>query len=516
LQKVRGKNDVQQYIRHLAIRTALVGGGVTLPVLLGERSPFAKQLAPQMPLSAAPLYVALRELRESLHANPDDPQAYLRLAQTYKVLFWESGEFDPAMNHIQPLIQIRQAQFAWAANKALQLNPDLMEGHRLLADWYAQCRQRLVPCYSDGNVERTISTKGSGLFLDRELKHRQEQIRLIRQRLGAASRTDEDETLPEPPATELEANLKKLEQQYQLPTLTQMVKQNLDQYEIQSVNLPAVRKAEKALEMGLADTALAVLQQAKHEDMMVVQNQHSFPLGYLMEMNLLVALGETEGLDKMMDDYQDTWRQFPVFSGGTGYDWFRLLLAAGNGDYDEADKALGTLTESVNKDYMGRVNVLQQFSIAAPGPKAPKVTSREAVALALGKILLNQAANTGMSWHLTWDSLVPVPMHLQNLESRTLAMLNQEAEWPALRGWLALEAGNVDAARKHYQTSLAAARPRERNLALSAVLGPAVALPAAHVEEGPLWQETDMLPLRSRPLAALGLYYLDSVQGKRH
>jgi hypothetical protein len=31
-----------------------------------------------------------------------------------------------------------------------------------------------------------------------------------------------------------------------------------------------------------------------------------------------------------------------------------------------------------------------------------------------------------------------------------------------------------------------------------------------------LWQETDMLPLRSRPLAALGLYYLDSVQGKRH
>lgn len=517
LQKMNQKIGIQQYIRRSASRAAVVGGVVALPAMLGERSPFASRLAPQMPVSAAPLYVALRELRQSLHANPDDPQAYLRLAQTYKVLFWESGEFDQSLNAMPSLIQIRQAQFAWAANKALELNPDLMEGHRLLADWYAQCRMRLVPCYADGNIERTISTKQSGLFLDRELKHRQEQIRLIRQRLGAAAMTEEGDALPEAPATALEANLKKMEQQYQLPQLAERVKQNLDAYELQSNTLPAYRRAEKALELGLADKALEVLRSASHEEMMVTQNQRSLPLGYLMEMNLLVALGETDGLDKMMDDYQDTWRQFPVFFGGTAYDWFRLLLAAGAGDYDEADKALGSLTETANKDYGTRINVLHLNNLTLPvGPKAPKITTRETVALVLGKILLVEAANMGQPWHWTPESLTPVPMHVQNLENVTLALLNQEAEWPALRGWLALEAGNLDAARKHYSTALNSARPRDRNLALSAVLGPAVAVPGARVQEGPLWTEIDLLPLRSRALASLGLYYLDSAQGKRH
>src|SRR5262249_58592684 len=98
------------------------------------------------------------DLRRGLRANPDDARAYLELGKVYFDLFWQVGadRFRPPIEAGLPgvgfphVAVIRLAQGAWALNKAVQLDPDLEEAHRYLAEWYRMAHpEGGVPAFVD-------------------------------------------------------------------------------------------------------------------------------------------------------------------------------------------------------------------------------------------------------------------------------------------------------------------------------------------------------------------------------
>jgi hypothetical protein len=92
--------------------------------------------------------------------------------------------------------------------------------------------------------------------------------------------------------------------------------------------------------------------------------------------------------------------------------------------------------------------------------------------------------------------------------------MSLEADYAALRGWMALEAGDTAAARRHFNVALLAAAPYDRNVALSTVVGLSMAAQRPPAQRGPLWAVHDWLPLPSLPLARMGLFYLDNAAAK--
>ena len=485
-------------------------GGMPSVRLLGNlQSPFYQMYSyrrdPQPP---AALYVALRGLRRSLRDNPDDAQAYLALGQVYMALFWDTQERQrTSIQNYHQVALIRQTQITWALNKALQLDPDLVEAHALLAQWYKRCRDRNlnVACYIDGNFATP--------FVDSELRHRKEQLRLLQHNIGNLK-------LPEGSTnadglSAVEAQLKQMEQEVQ--NLDTDVKKRFDQYTIHSAGKNVIQRAQEALNDGLGDEALAVLRGASKEDLVVRQsNGRDYPVGAIIEIKLLLAMGEVETVREILESNPlDSWGGLPDLRV-LGYDWFRLLVAAALGDYGDADAALKAMSEFAAKDESTRLNWLQQCSIGRPDGKTFTLDNRSVVALVFGQMLLNEAAKTAMPWQITRYLTLPLQSpHEVFLLNAASELLSLEADYPALRGWMCLEAGDTIAARKHFNTALLAALPHDRKLALSAATGLTSAAQRPVAEEGPLWAQNDFVPLHSIPLAKMGLFFLDHAEATK-
>ena len=196
------------------------------------------------------------------------------------------------MQNYHQVALIRQTQITWALNKALQLDQTLVEAHALLAQWYKRCRDRNlnVACYIDGNFATP--------FIDSELRHRKEQLRLLQQNIGNLK-------LPEGSTnadglSAVEAQLKQMEQEVQ--NLDTDVKKRFDQYTIHSAGRNVIQRAQEALNDGLGDEALAVLRGAAKEDLVVRQsNGRDYPLGAIIEIKLLLAMGEVETVREILE-----------------------------------------------------------------------------------------------------------------------------------------------------------------------------------------------------------------------
>jgi tetratricopeptide (TPR) repeat protein len=114
---------------------------------------------PELPL------LAVRAARRAAAANPDDANAYLRLAQAYLVLRNETVEHSHGAA-LSPLVMLRHVQIVTALRQALILNPDLEAAHQHLAMLLAE-RQ----------------------YYDAALDHRRAELRISR---GAGRRAGED------------------------------------------------------------------------------------------------------------------------------------------------------------------------------------------------------------------------------------------------------------------------------------------------------------------------------------
>jgi hypothetical protein len=462
---------------------ALAGaGGATLAVLGDRRSTlFDKNLEPEPMPTPAPLYVAVRGLRKSLRANPDDAEAYLALGRLYFDLFWTVGA-DPRLDQRDPRSQsfevraagggfphvavLRQAQAAWALNKALQLNPDLEEAHHLLAEWCRRGRERGVPALVDAGLR-----EGGAVYLDVELRHRKEQLRIARENAGrktSEARADNEEA-QEQITRYQEERVKALEQL--VDDLSGKVANQQNQLEVQASSRSVVERAQLALQFGLADEALSVLEKATPEDLLVRQGNVSYPVGAILQVKILLSLGRAEQVREVLD----STRKWGVLSesGATAYDWFRLVVAAASGDYDEADDVLAAMHEPSLRaaDKIDGVQVAAQVRCSVGGMNA------------LGR--LNEYA---------------------------FGYLTSETDFRALRGWLALERGETEKARQQYRAVRDLAVRRDRLLAPAAAVG--VTFPAERVTFSAPVLRPDGATLRSWQLAEWGLYLLDNPAAK--
>jgi hypothetical protein len=504
-------------------RLAARAGGPLIGLFMDHPQAAQNYVLQQPPPAPAALYLSLRGLRRSFQANPDDPQAYLLLGQTYMSLFWNTQEWRMVSPRVglPQIAQIRQTQVMWALNKALQLNPDLKEAHETLANWYHLCRERNVPCYLD--QARAVP------YVDLELKHRKEQLRLAKQELGATDTpgASEEPSPTQPGRATPDIQVKELEKEVQ--KLSADVQKLQDQYEINMAGKNnVIQRALAALDLGLGEEALEVLRKATPEDLIVTPTQGGpqYPIGAIIEMKLLLSMGQLEevlGQDLLDPDHKDRWGVLPEFQV-RGYDWFRLLVAAAAGDYNEVDDNLAAMQQA-GLENDGKRNVLQLFDVVGqPTSKSVLPTSREAIALFAGYMLLNETPPLGglpgrISRFATIQfqprNLRREPLTWESVSSLARDLLSIEADYPAMRGWMALEAGDVVEARTQLREALAMALPRDRNLALYGALGPQVPADKARHREGALLGPGTLLPLRSTPLAVMGLRDLDSATERK-
>jgi hypothetical protein len=229
------------------------------------------------------------------------------------------------------------------------------------------------------------------------------------------------------------------------------VRRQLDKYEVSAANKPPLEKVRIALEKGLAETALNVLEQTSTFDSSGGLKEQAIAI---RTMGLLLDLGQLEKVrDNLLLPDPDMVGK-PV---SPQYLDFHVRLAAAHGDYDLADRHL---TDSLNHAWQ-------------PPPGQPPIPSpRVEIGLAVGRVLLGEAQRFGGAPRLPlWlqkPTLLQPPSdywvrrwRLHAIETG-VSTEQQRAETYLKRGWLALEAGRCVEARQYFRTVLDLVIPGER------------------------------------------------------
>jgi len=295
---------------------------------LDERLAEINDKPPELPL------LAVRAARRAAAANPDDANAYLRLAQAYLTLRNETVEHSHGAS-LSPLVMLRHVQIVTALRQALILNPDLEAAHQNLAILLAE-RQ----------------------YYDAALDHRRAELRISR---GAGRRAGEDADAFTRRLDEMARRVREMEKQ---------VQDAQDKFVIDSQPLRdnPLAKAELALRYGLARQAL--------EDVLLRSRVELFgSLGARLELELLLMLGRAEEARGMLTDgdMKANKRKLTTFivprinsADPTpayifpAYEWLLTCQAAASGDYDPADAALEEIGERLNAE-VGRGRLESQL-----------------------------------------------------------------------------------------------------------------------------------------------------------
>ncbi|HWG41956.1 MAG TPA: hypothetical protein VN688_04160 [Gemmataceae bacterium] len=361
------------------------------------------------------LYLGIRAARRALRTNPKDPQTYLLLGHAYARLDERTQErflkrFFPGM------AEIRRTQMVAAYQNCLRFNPrpmNAVEAHEALFKTFRQLG-----------------------YLDVAANHLRGELKSLKE-MGP---------LPgQPPAKHAQAldGLSK-----QLTSLDDQVKRKLDNYEVTSANKPVMEKVQMALDRGLAEKALSVLNEAP--DLGSLGGLKELTTAERM-MALMLDLGQLDTARDQLLPKPDMVGQ-PVSPQHLS---FHVRLAAARGDYEEADRHLADGLNHAWEPPLG-----QQLA------RDP----RREIAETVGRVLLasqrlEMLRVTGMPrlptlgqppsdfWVRRW--------RLQAIETG-IAVEGQRAGEYLKRGWLALEAGRCVEARRHFQTVLELVIPQER------------------------------------------------------
>jgi hypothetical protein len=234
--------------------------------------------------------------------------------------------------------------------------------------------------------------------LDLELAHRQEELRCLR----AAGRKEAE--TPE----QFTRRLRPLEEAVE--KLGRRVREALNLYETRAFGRDDLGRARAALEGGLAGTALEILNASRYEAFGVQ--------GAVLQLELFLSTGRVKEVREWMEPGQER------VMGRPDYRRLQAQLAAATGDYVRADEDLRLL--------------------AVP----EKIPTRTVMALLTGQFVLQSA-----------PSPCPQPQFDQSWflgHMATLALsLRAQGDLAALRGLLALEAGETAAVARLFRESLA-------------------------------------------------------------
>jgi hypothetical protein len=281
------------------------------------------------------LLLAVRAARRAVAANPDDPQAYRVLGETYLRMARSTRE--RAWRYQMPyLSRLRQIQATAAFTQALALQPDSVPVHNSLADFYHDLR-----------------------YLDLELRHRQQVLRSVRH---AGPRPGETQEQAQTRIDRLEDTVRQLKQQ---------VDGSLDRFEVNASQMKVIDRADMALRRQLAGKALEVLLAQK--DLAGAAGR----AGAELELNLLLTVGRVrEAQDWLTPDVHE-------LLGDYAYKWIRVQVAAALGKYAEADEGLAAMTPS------GQIGELTS------GP----INAREAIAITVAEAVLRTRIRDPHGFH---------------------------------------------------------------------------------------------------------------------
>jgi tetratricopeptide (TPR) repeat protein len=448
---------------------ALVVGATGLPAVAAMFYPksailMAHEAALDPPPPSA-IYLTIRQIQESLGDNPDDALAYLNLGSAYFKLLWKTKERDRSyyQGFVHPAL-IRHTQIVTALNQALKIDPDLEAAHALLADHYMNCRQFHVPNYYENNLAVN--------YVDAELEHRESQLRLSR-------------THGEPPKA-LEDEVKQLKAEVERQTIL---------YDINAANKQVVQQAFEALKLGLGVKAQSILEKADAKDLTVGSSPNSLAPGYMLRIKLLLSLGRAEEVRREAlteENKKLKWGTMPDLGLPT-YEWFELLAAAAVGDYDEADRVLGRLAEADNPEQLkaqaglaGGAGLYVLLHAADKFGANPPLFDVIQILVASPDLVAGKPLGQSLNgWLFT---------RMVELARQQRA---RQASLKTLRGWLALESGNVDLARQQFRGALEMAQFRSDDTVAAFAVG--TTLPGT----------THLLNLYSTPLAVTGLRWME-------
>jgi hypothetical protein len=346
------------------------------------------------------LLLAVRAARRALAANPDDAGAYLLLGETYFRLA-RQARGQGWSDALPSLAAIRHIQVLTALEQAVLLRPELDQAHDLLAQLY----------YEAGQMDRALDHLRARLALaEQQAKKRGPAAAAARERLTAL--------------------------QDAVEALESIVRRSRDVYEANAAALADPSKvyarARLACRHGLSRKGLEML-------------QASYPAvfgkaGTQLQLDLMLQAGRAFEVRAWLEP------EFQTALGHTLYHWLQAQAAAACGASAAADEELDSNAEN-----------LRQVRLSAKRV----VPVRSAVALRVADAVLarpvREAGLVGLVVTLSQQSNALRPLvGISTPTAPTPAgLLRQEADSLVLRGLLALEAGEVEVARRHLGAALA-------------------------------------------------------------
>jgi hypothetical protein len=367
--------------------------------------------------------LSVREARQAIERNPSDAKAYFQLARTYAALAEEPDE--RKFGQRMPLLaQLRHVQTTAALRHALLLDPDLAPAHRLLSIQFRQAG-----------------------YTDLEQKHLGEYVRLAR-RAGR---------MPDETEEQFNNRLQKLDKEH--AALKDRVADSRDKYQVKSAKKPVLERARIALALGLAETALQVLLDSDSLEFGVA--------GALLELDLLLRTGRLADLREQIAPVNDAKLREQLAKNlgsalGVGvYEQYRFLLAAGEGDYKEADDFLRRATERwlTDADLRQRYRRQMRFEGKDPGP-CKDLGAQELLVVGVGKVVAQGIPQDGPVGWLVMRRLEHAALWA-SLREMT-APLQFASDYETLRGILKVETGDIRGAEEHFRRALFAHDPKEK------------------------------------------------------
>ena len=340
------------------------------------------------------LLLAIRAARRAVHANPDDALAHLRLGRAYERLSRHTTERGVAPGF--PLFeQLRKVQALVALNRAVELRPDLLSAREMLANLLLEARG-----------------------FDLALPHVQAHLRLSQSAGPGTNETPQDFAVRIEKMADIER------------TLGKQVRELLNLVDTKAFKLDPHGKARLAESSGLPGYALEQLLRSNYAEFGVE--------GAKLQLYLLLHAGRTRDFRAMIDPAQE------AAMGTFNYRWLQTLLAAADGNYDEADEHLQHLLVST-------------FDLPDLGVR--KVEAPQAIARLFGHQMLNGSSINPSQPLLQafaldpWEAPESRVVFLQRLDGVACAS-RQDAELHTLRGLLALESGAIGPAERAFRASL--------------------------------------------------------------
>jgi hypothetical protein len=382
--------------------------------------------------SPAHLLLAVRAARRALAQNPDDAHAHLQLGHAYYFLLRATRERNWDRQDL--LGELRYIQAVASFNQALLLDPspeEAQEAHARLVDLYG----------TQGFGDPRSGWRGG--FWDLQLRHLEGQLRATK---AAGPARGESAEAYEKRVEQLEKNVADFGKE---------VAKQADRFKNRKTRLVKVLdQASAALENNLADQALKIL---RDSDLAAFGNE-----GMRLQITLALRTGLVRDVHAWFNLDEDQEKNFIEKLRQDHYR-FKGLLAAAIGEYTAADQAFAEIEAQLGREISGfdlRGILSQVGTVVTAQPQTQALAVKDAMAICASKMILQERTPHLLAGtYLTWERRGGVWAMIGRLDS-LLGMMGARAQYIAMRGLLALEAGDLEKAERLFRRALTVWKPK--------------------------------------------------------